>query len=197
MAVHSPQRKLTYEDFVRIPEDGRRHEILDGAHVVSPAPSRIHQRIVVRLVTILEGFVEPRGLGEVYVAPFDVVLSRHDVVEPDVLFLSASRAAILTDANVQGAPDLAVEILSPGTRRRDLGEKRARYELLGVLEYWIVDPKAASVLVFRREGEGFLPPVLLTAEADDRLWTPLLPGLEISLREVLKVKSFRAPGGEP
>jgi Uma2 family endonuclease len=115
-----------------------------------------------------------------------VVLSKHDIVEPDIVFISSNRASIVTAKNAQGAPDLVIEILSPSTRRRDLGEKRARYELLGVLEYWAFDPGPATAQVFRREGDRFLPPILLSAEADDRLTTPLLPGLEISLREVFE-----------
>ena len=185
MAIHSP-RKLTYEDFARIPEDGQRHEILDGVHVVSPAPGRRHQRVSSRLSARLETFVEKKGLGEVYPAPFDVRLSEHDVLEPDLLFISSGRIEILTEDHVLGAPDLAIEILSPSSRRRDLGKKLARYEKLGVLEYWVLDPIEDTVLIFRREDESFLPPIHLAAEQGDRLSTPLHPGLESSLREVFK-----------
>jgi Uma2 family endonuclease len=186
MAVHSPTRKLTYEDFARIPEDRQRHEILDGVHVVSPAPTVPHQDLVFAVARKVADFAEVRGLGKVYVAPLDVVLAEHDIVEPDVLFIASSRSSIVGHANVQGAPDLVVEVLSPKTRRRDLGQKRARYEKLGVLEYWAFDPDAATAQVFRREGDRFLPPVLLSAENDDKLTTPLLPGLKISLREIFQ-----------
>jgi Uma2 family endonuclease len=183
MAIHSP-RKLTYQDFERIPEDGLRHEILDGVHVVSPAPSLRHQWVSRGVFRALDSFVAARGLGEVFFAPFDVVLSDHDVVEPDLLFISRERLAILTEANVQGAPDLLVEVLSPGTRRRDLGQKLVRYEKLGVLEYWVVDPKTETALIFRKTGDSFAPPLRLAAEAGDRLATPLLPGFGLPLREV-------------
>lgn len=183
MAVHSP-RKLTYEDFEKIPEDGSRHEILDGAHVVTPAPTPFHQSVSSATFVALYTLVRERRLGKVFYAPLDVVLSDHDIVEPDILFISAARVGILTDKNAQGAPDLIVEILSPRTRHRDLGEKRACYELLGVLEYWVLDPDTATALLFRRHGDGFLPPIRLSAEADERLTTPLLRGLEIPLREV-------------
>jgi Uma2 family endonuclease len=109
------------------------------------------------------------------------------IVEPDLLFVSAGRAAILKDKNVQGAPDLAIEILSPSTRRRDLSAKRVRYGLLGVREYWGLDPDRDTATVFRRaEGADsvFEPPVLLSAEAGDRLTSPLLPGLEIELAKL-------------
>jgi Uma2 family endonuclease len=181
MAVHSPRRKLTYEDFVRIPEDLFRHEILDGEHVVSPAPSEAHQDCLGELYLEIGLYLRDHPGGKVLFAPFDVLLSEHDVVEPDLLFVSSARLGILTGKYALGAPDLVVEVLSPSTRRRDLGKKRARYELLGVGEYWILDPQRRTATVLRRQGEAFLPPLHLSAEAGDRLVTPLLPGLEIPL----------------
>jgi Uma2 family endonuclease len=185
MAVHSPIRKLTYEDFERFPEDDRlRHEILDGVHVVSPSPTIRHQRLSKRVFRKLDSFVEAQGLGEIFYAPMDVLLSRHDIVEPDLFFIAGDRDGIVTEKNVQGAPDLVVEILSPGTRKRDLVDKRERYEALGVQEYWVFDPDRHTVAAFRREGEHFGPPLRLSAAADERLTTPLLPGLEIRLRDL-------------
>jgi Uma2 family endonuclease len=186
MAVHSP-RKLTYEDYERFPEDGQRHEILDGEHFVSASPATPHQLVFGAAFSALYVFVKERRLGRILGAPYDVVLSEHDVVVPDILFVSSDRGDIINSKNAQGAPDLVVEILSPSSRRRDKGLKLARYEKLGVVEYWILDPEAASVLVFRREGEVFLPPLHLSAENDERLTTPLLPGLELSLREVFEL----------
>jgi Uma2 family endonuclease len=186
MAVHSPQRKLTYQDFERFPDDGQRHEILDGVHVVSPSPTPEHQFFLTDLAEILNRFVRERRLGRVSVAPLDVLLSQHDIVEPDLLFVSTERLGIVGPKNLGGAPDLVAEVLSPGTRRRDLGEKRARYEQLGVQEYWVFDLDAATTQVYRREGTGFLPPIFLAAGRNDLLTTPLLPGLEISLREVFE-----------
>jgi Uma2 family endonuclease len=187
MAIHSPSRKLTYEDFVLIPEDCQRHEILDGAHVVTAAPTRWHQRLIGRLHVEIQNFLDETDLGELYLSPFDVLLSEHDIVEPDLLFYRSERLGLLSDRYAQGAPDLVIEILSPSSRRRDLGTKRARYELLGVGEYWAFDTDAKTTLVFRRDGDHFLPPVRLSAEADDRLTTPLLPGLVISLRKMFPV----------
>jgi Uma2 family endonuclease len=186
MVVSAP-RKLTYDDFVRIPEDGRRHEILDGEHVVTAAPFLRHQQVVVELSGQLYVYLKRHNLGRMFTAPADVVLSRHDVVEPDLLFVSNAKLGLLTQKNVQGAPDLVVEVLSPGTRHRDLGKKRVRYELLGVGEYWVLDPDRDTATVLRRatpDSTAFEPPIELSAEADDPLTTPLLPGLEIPLREV-------------
>jgi Uma2 family endonuclease len=184
---------LTYEDFVLFPDDGKRHELIDGEHVVKPSPSTRHQLVLRNLDRALDRFVHERALGRVVFAPLDVVLSRHDVVEPDLLYISADRASILTAANVQGAPDLVVEVLSPSSRRQDEVLKRDLYERGGVAEYWIVDPESESVKVFRRATEGeeagsaaprFARPLLLTLHDGDALATPLLPGLEIPLAVV-------------
>ena len=181
MAIRdTARRKLTYEDYVLFPEDGQRHEIIDGEHYVSPAPTPKHQRVSMRLSSRLHVLAEENRLGEVFPAPTDVLLSRHDVLQPDILFISNERARIVGDKNVQGAPDLVVEILSESTRKLDERIKLARYELLGVSEYWIVDPLADRVHVFRPEGESFREAAELSD--GDVLTTPLLPGLEIPLR---------------
>ena len=185
MAIRdTAHRKLTYEDYVLFPEDGQRHEIIDGEHYVSPAPTPKHQRVSMRLSSRLHVFTEEHRLGEVLPAPTDVLLSRHDVLQPDILFISNERARIVTEKNIQGAPDLVVEILSAGTRKLDERIKLARYELLGVSEYWIVDPLADRVHVFQAEEETFRKVAELAV--GDVLTTPLLPGLEIPLRELFK-----------
>jgi Uma2 family endonuclease len=187
MAVRdTARRKLTYEDYVLLPEDGQRHEILDGEHYVSPAPSTKHQRTSMRLSSRLHVFAEEHRLGEVFPAPTDVLLSRYDIVQPDILFLSKERSAILTEKNIQGAPDLVVEILSDSTRHLDERLKPALYELSGIREYWIVDPMADQVYVYQAAGGGFEKTAELSAEAGDILTTPLLPGLEIPLRDLFR-----------
>lgn len=99
-------------------------------------PTPEHQFLLGDLHILLGSFVREHGLGRVAAAPLDVVLSRHDIVEPDLLFVSKERLEIVGEKYLQGAPDLVVEVLYPSTRRRDLGQKRARYEALGVKEYW-------------------------------------------------------------
>jgi len=186
MAVRdTAHRKLTYEDYARIPDDGQRHEIIDGVQYVSPSPTRTHQVLVRKLVVKLTLFTEAHRLGEIFPAPFDVLLSSHDIVQPDVLFVSAARLGIVTEAHVKGAPDLAIEILSDSTRRRDETLKRDRYEQLGVQEYWILDGSRKSVRIFRRtQGSGFGAATELTAAAGQVVTTPLLPGLELPLRDI-------------
>jgi Uma2 family endonuclease len=187
MAVRdTARRKLTYEDYVHFPEDGQRHEILDGEHYVMPAPTWDHQDAIGNLFLKLTPFVREHQLGKVGLAPFDVLLSQYDIAQPDLFFISKGRTAILTQANAQGAPDLVIEVLSDSTRRRDETLKRDRYERFGVVEYWLVDPVRRTVRVYRRSGAGFSVPLDLSAAAGDVLTTPLLPGLEIRVDEVFE-----------
>src|SRR5688500_8434989 len=107
--------RLTYEDFVRIPDDGMRHEIIDGVHYVTPSPVLRHQQLVGRLHLAIGHFLEEHpGIGQVFLSPLDTVFSPWDVVEPDLMFVAADQLGILTVPNIQGAPALVVEILSPG-----------------------------------------------------------------------------------
>jgi Uma2 family endonuclease len=186
MAVRdTARRKLTYEDYAQIPDDGRRHEIIDGVHYVSPAPSLDHQGLAGDLHLVLGNFVREHKLGRVYFAPADVLLSPHDVLQPDLFFISTARLSIITKPNVKGAPDLVIEILSDSTRRRDENLKRDRYEQLGVKEYLIFDGSRKTVHIFRRtQGSGFGAASELTAASGQVLTTPLLPGLELQLREI-------------
>jgi Uma2 family endonuclease len=183
-----PGVKLTYDDFVLFPDDGKRHELIDGEHYVTPSPNRKHQKVSGNLHLLIGSWLEQHPIGQVYFAPFDVVFSRFDVVEPDLLYMSNERAAaVLTDANVQGAPEIVIEIGSKGTRKRDETIKRRLYERARVSEYWFVDPEIDVVRVYRRSSEGFERPRELTAEAGDSLTTPLLPGLSLPLLRIFRM----------
>lgn len=179
--------RLTVEDYMRLPDDGNRHEIIDGAHYVSPSPSMRHQAISGRLFLKLGIFLAAHPqYGRVFYAPADVILSNHDVVVPDLLVVAGDQLAILTDANVQGSPAIVVEIQSPGTRRRDETIKRRLFERSGVREYWLIDPVKNHVRVFRRAADASFPEVVdLSREAQGVLTTPLLPGLLIDVAVVL------------
>jgi len=176
--------KLTYQDYLLFPDDGLRHEIIEGEHCVSPSPSARHQRILLKLSYLLQQFLETHPLGEIFFAPFDVLLSEFNVLVPDLIYLSKDRSNLLTLKHLRGAPDLAVEILSPSTRSRDTQLKRDVYQRTGVAEYWVIDPEHDVVDVYRRTGAGaFNDPIRL--ERTGSLTTPLLPGLQLSLDAVL------------
>jgi Uma2 family endonuclease len=135
----------------------------------------------------IASWLEVNPIGRVYLSPLDVVMSTTDVVEPDLLYMSNARvAAVLTEINVRGIPELLVEIASPGTRKRDDGIKRRLYERAGVTEYWIVDPEVDRVRVYRREGDVFARAIELSREHDDVLTSPLLPGLDLPLARVFR-----------
>lgn len=172
--------RLTYDDFVSFPDDGLRHELIDGEHYVTPSPATIHQRLVGRLFVTLHEYLTAAKRGEVFLAPFDVVLSRHDVVEPDLLVVLAEQAGIVTDKHVRGAPAIVVEVLSPGTKRRDETLKRQLYARVGVKEYWIVDPDERAIVVCHEQSD---PPgdTMLSARAGHSLTSVLLPGFSLPL----------------
>lgn len=183
-----PQKKLTYADFLLFPDDGNRHELIDGVHYVTPSPRLGHQELVGRLYLAIGGFLTTRRhLGRVFLSPVDVVMSGHDVVVPDLIVVAGEQHDILTELNVQGPPALVVEIMSPSTRRRDEGIKRKLYDERGVREYWLVDPKGMRVSVRRRATDATFPVVsTLEASGADQLSTPLLPGFTLSVRELFE-----------
>ena len=145
---------FTATDLAQLPDDGKRYEVLEGDLAVSPSPNRKHQRVVQATYRWLFA-LEQTHYGQAYVAPFDVVFDTHNVTEPDLLFVRASRLPIITEANVQGSPDLVVEVLSPSTRERDLGVKAHLYARFGVPEYWVVDPDVETLTVYHLTSDGY------------------------------------------
>lgn len=176
--------RLTYDDFLLFPDDGRRHEIIDGEHYVTPSPNLRHQRVVGRLHLSIGNYLAAHpGAGQLFLAPLDVVLSYHDVVEPDLLFVAGDQTAIMTEKNIQGPPALVIEVISKSTRKKDAQTKRRLFERTGVREYWLVDPELDLVQVLRASAEGKLVRVEeLSAEDDATLTTPLLAGWHVSMR---------------
>ena len=177
--------KLTYDDFVQFPDDGKRHELIDGEHYVTPSPNGKHQTIALNLVVLVGSYLRANRIGRLFAAPFDVVFSDFDIVEPGVLFVSKARQAdVLTAKHIRGAPDLVVEIGSPSTRKRDETTKRHLYERFGVTEYWVVDPELDEIKVYRLASERFERIAELSLERDDALTSPLFPGLELRLADI-------------
>ena len=179
--------KLTYDDFLLFPDDGKRHELIDGVHYVTPSPVTRHQRIIGDLFGPIWTYLQRNPAGQAFLSPFDVVFSHFDVVEPDLLYMShATAARVLTPENVRGTPDLVVEIGSKITRKRDATIKYRLYERFGVAEYWVVDPEANVVRVHRSEDGRFRTAIDLTLDAGDTLTTPFLPGCELRLEHFLR-----------
>ena len=172
--------KLDYDDYLRLPDDGKRYEILDGELYVTPAPSPLHQRVSKRLQRKLEDYFEARGLGEVFNAPIDMILGRHDVAQPDILVVTDPGQ--ISGRGIEGAPLLVVEVLSPSTRRHDREVKMRRYAALGIPHYWIVDPVGKWIACYRREGDTYRH--VLTSEGDTQLTPADWPDLTISLADL-------------
>ena len=180
MSAH-PTIMWTYDDYQDFPEDGKRYELVHGEVFVTPAANTRHQDIVGWVFATLYDHVRRHRLGRVFVAPYDVVLSQTDVVEPDVLFVASAAADLITKANLQGPPTLAVEVLSDP--RHDRVRKRKLYAQFGVPEYWLVDPDGERVEVYRLAAGEYAVPTIL--EAGRALGTGLLPGLSLDVAELL------------
>ena len=182
VATAQPAVRLTYEDYCAAPADNR-YELLDGELIMVPAPNIKHESVRSLLGRELINFIVEHKLGNLFYAPCDVMLSDTDVVQPDLLFVSREREHLLSDGQkVQGAPDLAVEILSPSTAKQDRSEKRALYGKHGVTEYWLVDPVAETVQIHRLQGEVLVP--TRTFGREKTLRSPLLRGLELHLDDI-------------
>src|SRR3972149_4558938 len=143
---------LTYSDYAALPDDGRRCELHRGELSVTPAPGTRHQEAIVHLIGLLHEHVRSRGLGNVFVAPTDCILSNVTVVQPDVFYIAADRLTISSERGIEGAPTLVVEVLSPSTARLDRGRKTQLYAEHGVPYYWIVDPESRSIEAYALAG---------------------------------------------
>jgi Uma2 family endonuclease len=136
---------LTYGDYAALPDDGRRYELHDGELSVTPAPGTRHQRAIGALYALLRAHVVAHRLGEVFLSPIDCILSDTTVVEPDLVYLDPTRAHLVTERAIEGAPTLVVEVLSPSTTTIDRNGKRELYARHHIPYYWIVDPVAGTL----------------------------------------------------
>jgi Uma2 family endonuclease len=189
MATHADPRpqasKLTYEDYVTLPNDGRRYEILDGELAVSPSPRTLHQRVAARLHFAMEAWLRQNRLGEIFIAPCDVILDRTTVVVPDLVFVSQTRAAIVTERAIEGSPDLIIEILSDSTERHDRGAKLKLYAQYGVDRYWIIDADARVLEVYALRDSTYEQ--IGTYRDSDLVVCDTPAGLELRLAEIWPV----------
>jgi len=175
------KKKYTYEDYLKTPED-KRYELIDGELLMTPSPIPLHQRISRRLGFALTKFVEENDSGEVFYAPCDVYLDNENVVQPDILFISKERSNIIGEKNIQGAPDLVVEIILENSAYRDMVQKKRLYAKFGVKEYWIVIPKEGMVEMYILKNDLFQSHT--TFHKDTILESPCLKGLSIHLQEI-------------
>ena len=182
MATTKTRVKLTYQDYLNNTPPDSHSELLDGEIIMKPGEIIPHQRALLKLGIRVGEFVERRDMGEALFAPMDVVLSNNDVVQPDLLFISRDRMSIITYDNIQGAPDLVVEVLSPYTIQRDLTFKRALYAHRGIKEYWQVDidDRRVTVLLLGDNDYEFTA----IYGSGDTLTSPVLPGFTLAIDEI-------------
>ncbi|HEY0142775.1 MAG TPA: Uma2 family endonuclease [Thermoanaerobaculia bacterium] len=174
--------KLTYEDYLQLPDDGNRYEIIDGELILNASPVPRHQRILRKLLVPFDLHFTAHGGGEVLCAPLDVVLSPENMFQPDLMVFVGEQRSAIGEKNVQSAPDLVIEILSGGSRRHDEIVKRNAYERFGVAEYWIVDPELELVKIYRRGPNGFERASEVENDKGGLLATPLVPGFALDIR---------------
>jgi Uma2 family endonuclease len=173
---------LTYQDYYALPDDGLRYEVIEGFLFSEPSPWVAHQQVAANLHLILGPHVREHGLGRIFIAPVDVILSRRTIVVPDLVFVARERADIVTERAVEGVPDLIVEILSPGPARRDRVTKMSAYARHGVRHYWLVHPVARTLEAFELSEGAFR---VVAAIAGDEAFRPgLFPDLVIPLPEL-------------
>ena len=177
------QGDWTYEAYARLPDNGWRYEVIQGELHMSPAPSIAHQQTSIALAVALYNYVRQHNLGRVFEAPIDVILpDLATPVQPDIVLILAANLDIVQKANVRGAPDLVVEILSPSTAAHDRHTKYGLYAEAGVTEYWIIDPESCAADIYTRRGNAFVP--LGHYERDGVLQSELLPDLRLAMSEL-------------
>ncbi len=175
------QGNWTYEDYAAMPDDGKRYQIVDGVLFMSPSPNRWHQETVGRIFRYLSASIEDKGVGKVYIAPFDVELDSKTIVQPDVMVILNAHLDRISDQRVIGAPDLVVEVASPGTTGFDRRQKQDAYAHAGVPEYWIVDPASHSVEVLTIEVNAYSS--LGVFEGKTTLSSKVIPDFPVSIEQ--------------
>lgn len=179
--VITEKKKYTYEDYIKISDD-KRYELMHGELIMTPSPVPKHQRVSRKIEFILEKFVSDNNLGEVFDAPCDVYLDNENVVQPDMLFISKERLNIIGEKNIEGAPDLVIEIISENSVYRDMVQKKKLYARFRVKEYWIVIPDEKEIEVYILKDNAYQ--LYQTYGKADTLESPALKDLRIVLKEI-------------
>jgi len=178
--------RLTYEDYLELPDDGKQYELIEGELVLNPTPITRHQWIVGNIYHAIRDYLDDHDIGKAFMAPLDVVLAGDVALQPDVMVILRGRFPIIAKKNIQGAPNIVVEVLSEGTRKWDETVKRKLYERFGVDEYWIVDPVIDVVKIYRRSGTSFVRAKEIDTESGGEITSPLLPGFALDVHVVFE-----------
>ncbi len=179
--MESTIQNYTYADYQKLPE-GAPYQLIGGELVMSPAPTLQHQRIIGKIFTLLTEYVNKKQLGEIFISPVDVYLDTENTFQPDIVFVSKERAAIMDEQKINGAPDLVVEILSPSTAYYDLKKKKEMYEKYGVKEYWIVDPMEKTIDVLVHRNGSFT--LNAQAKMNQPIASAIIAGFEVNTKNI-------------
>lgn len=177
------KKKYTYDDYLKTPDD-KRYELIEGELYMTPSPITNHQRISGRIDFELRKFVLENDCGEVFYAPYDVYFDDENIVQPDILFISKDRLNIIGEKNLQGAPDLVIEILSESNAYRDLIQKKKLYAKHGVKEYWIVVPGEKTIDIHILKDKTYQ--LYKTFGENDTLESQIMKGFKMELKGVFK-----------
>jgi Uma2 family endonuclease len=178
--------RLTYEDYLELPDDGKHYELIEGELVLNPTPITRHQWIAGNIYHAIRNYFDDHDIGKTFMAPLDVVLAEDVVLQPDVMVILRERFSIIGEKNIQGAPNIVVEVLSDGTRKWDETVKRKLYERYGVDEYWIADPVIEVVKIYRRSGVSFVRASEIGTESGGEIASPLLPEFVLDVKLVFE-----------
>ncbi len=178
------QGAWTYADYLQLPDNGMRYEVIGGNLYMSPAPRPKHQMIIGELFAAFRAFIKENKLGEMFVSPIDVILADLATpVQPDILFIPTKDLDIVGEVNIKGVPELIVEIISPGNSAHDRHTKFKLYAQASVPEYWIVDGDAQTIDVFVLRGKAYAP--LGQFGLDDEVFSEVLSGFSIKVADVM------------
>lgn len=175
------QGEWTYNDYKALPDDGRRYEIVNGVLLLMPSPNRSHQKVALEIASYLRTHVQTAGLGEVYIAPFDVELADDTVFQPDVLVVLNANLDKATEDGVIGAPDLVVEVISPYSGPHDRITKYEKYARAGIPEYWLANPEKRTVEVMVLEDGTYRSPGIF--QGQDTLPSRVVPGFPVQVEQ--------------
>lgn len=180
------ENRKTVADFMALGEGPPFPELINGEIVMAPSPFRNHQQVALRLAVLIQNHLEASPTGELYIAPFDIHFGEHDILCPDLSYFAQESLHLLSDRGAEGPPDLAIEVLSPSTARRDRKVKREIYARHGVKELWLVHPDAETIEVFHLAEHPDEPVSVLENGTHPTIATALLPGLELPLEKVFR-----------
>lgn len=175
-------RPITRHEYAMIPVGAPNYQLIEGDLVMAPSPGSYHQDILLNLATLFRDYLRKHPIGKIYVAPLDTYLSDINVYQPDLLFIRKENLGIIEEHGIEGAPDLAIEILSKSSAKYDLGPKRSVYARTGVEELWIIDPAKRTLALYRLAENADTPAA--TYKAKQKFTSEMLPGLTIDLAAV-------------